>query len=138
MTKAEQEGMRKAFEKAYNDGNQKWNFNGRTFETRMDLYKSHVWISAYFESSVEEVTVRMYIGRAFKQKVDVSGPQKTFCGKNCLIAALNYLSDCYIQMIRKAQELEQEAIKQVVPQISADAFREIVGNYDDNSKGGMA
>lgn len=133
MIKAEQERVRRAFEKAYNNGNQRWNFNGRTFETRMELYRSNIRISAYFESRVEEVTVRMHIGRAFKQMVDVSGPQKTFCGKNCLIAALNYLSDCYVQTIGKVQELEREALNQVVPQISATAFREIFEIIEDNA-----
>lgn len=133
MTKVEQEGMRRAFQKAYNNGNQRWNFNGRTFETRMEVYRSHVWISAYFESSVEEVTVWMSVGRAFRQMVNVDGPRKTFRGKNSLISALNYLSDCYLQTIQKVQELEREALKQVVPQISAEAFREIFGSLNNIS-----
>lgn len=133
MTKVEQEGMRRAFQKAYNNGNQRWNFNGRTFETRMEVYRSHVWISAYFESSVEEVTVWMSVGRAFRQMVNVDGPRKTFRGKNSLISALNYLSDCYLQTIQKVQELEREALKQVVPQISAEAFRDIFGSLNNIS-----
>ena len=130
MTKTEQEGVRRAFQRAYNNGNQRWNFNGRTFETRMEVYRSNVWISAYFESSVEEVTVWMSVGRAFRHTVNVDGPRKTFRGKDSLISALDYLSDCFMQTIQKVQELEREALKQVVPQISAEAFQEIFGRLD--------
>ncbi len=133
MTKVEQEGMRRAFQRAYNNGNQRWNFNGRTFETRMEVYRSNVRISAYFESSVEEVTVWMSVGRAFRQTVNVDGPRRTFRGKDSLVSALDYLSDCYLQTIQKVQELECEALKQVVPQISAEAFREIFEGLDNIS-----
>lgn len=133
MTKVEQEGMRRAFQRAYNNGNQRWNFNGRTFETRMEVYRSNVRISAYFESSVEEVTVWMSVGRAFRQTVNVDGPRRTFRGKDSLVSALDYLSDCYLHTIQKVQELECEALKQVVPQISAEAFREIFEGLDNIS-----
>ena len=131
MTKAEQEGMRRAFQRAYNNGNQRWNFNGRTFETRMEVYRSYVWISAYFESSVEEVTVWLSVGKAFRQTVNIDGPRKTFRGKESLISALDYLSDCYLQTIQKVQELEHEALEQIVPQISAETFKEVFGNLDN-------
>ncbi len=133
MNKAEQERTRRAFRKAFNNGNRHWEFNGRTFETSMELYRSHVWIRAIFESGPFGVTVWMHAGRAFKEMIDVDGPQMTFGGENAMTNALNFLSDCYMQVIGRVQELEQEALKEVVPQIPSESFREIFGRMDQET-----
>lgn len=125
MNKAEQKRAQQAFRRAFNNSNHCWEFNGRTFETGMEIYRSGVWIRAVFESGPSGVTVWMHIGRAFKQMIDVDGPQQTFRGENAMVNALNYLADWYLQTIDKVQKLEREALKQATPQISPDELRKI-------------
>lgn len=125
MDKAEQERTQRAFRKAFNLGNRHWEYNGRTFETSMDLYRSNVTIRAVFESGPFGVTVWMHIGRAFKQIVDLEGPERTFGGENAMENALCYLSDCCLKVIGKVQALEREALKQITPQISEDRLRDV-------------
>ncbi len=133
MNKAEQEKARRAFRKAFNSCNRHWEFNGRTFETSMELYRSHIWIRVIFESGPFGVTVWMHAGRAFKEAIDIDGPQRTFGGDNAMANALNFLSDCYLQAIGRVRELEQEALKQIVPQIPPEAFREIFSGMDQET-----
>lgn len=128
MNKAEQERTQRAFRRAFNSSNRRWQFNGRTFETDMDIYRGNVWLRASFESGPSGVTVWIHIGRAFNQMLDINSPPMTFRGENAMTDALNYLAERFIQTIDKVQELEREALKQIKPQISADSLWELLEN----------
>lgn len=133
MNKAEQERTWRAFRRAFNNSNKHWEYNGQAFETRVEIYHSNVYISAFLESRADSVTARLHIGRAFREIVDVDSPQKTFCGTESMFSALDYLTDCFLQTIGKIQELEREALKQVVPRIAPESFREIFGCIDQET-----
>ena len=130
MNKVEQERTQRAFRRAFNTSNRHWQFNGRTFETDLELYRGNVWIRAMLESSPAGVTVWIHVGRAFNQMLDVNSPPTTFRGENAMTDALNYLAERFMQTIDKVQELEREALKQITPQISADSLWTIFEGSD--------
>ena len=130
MNKSEQERTQRAFLRAFNNSNRHWQFNGRAFETSMEIYRGNIWIGACFESSPAGVSVWIHVGRTFNQMLDINSPPMTFQGENAMTDALNYLAKFIMRTIDKVQELEREALKQIKPQISADALREIFENPD--------
>ncbi len=130
MNKAEQERTWRAFRKAFIQSNKHWEYNGQAFETRVEIYHSNVYISAFLESRANSVTARLHIGRAFREIVDVDGPQKIFCGAESMFSALEYLADCYLQTIGRIRDLEQEALKQIAPRIAPEAFEKIFNDID--------
>ena len=130
MNKAEQEKTQRAFRRAFNTSNRRWQFNGRTFETDLELYRGNVWIRAMLESGPAGVTVWIHVGRAFNQILGVNSPPMTFRSENAMTDALDYLAERFMQTIDKVQELEREALKQIKPQISADSLWAIFGSPD--------
>lgn len=126
----EKERTQRAFRRAFNNANRRWQFNGRTFETGMEIYRGNVWIRAMFESSPAGVTVWVHVGRAFNQMLDVNSPPLTFRGENAMTDALNDLAERIAQTIDKVQELEREALKQIKPEISAESLWAIFENPD--------
>lgn len=130
MNTAEQERTQRAFRRAFNTSNRHWQFNGRTFETNLEIYRGNVWIRAMLDSGPASVTVWIHVGRAFNQVLDVNSPPMTFHGENAMTDALDYLAERCMQTIDKVQELEREALKQIKPQISADSLWAIFENPD--------
>ena len=110
MNNAERERLRSSFCRSFYNCNQRWQFNGRAFESQMSLYRSHIAIDAFFESKANQVTVWLMSRRVFKRYVDISGPKKTFKGEDCMIEALNWLSDSFYTIFDEIQRKEWEAV----------------------------
>lgn len=122
MNKAEQESVRKAIHRCYYRENNRWAFNGRAFEMRMCMIRSHTAIHANFESKVNEVSVWVTLYKLYQGQLEIESPRKKFLGDNCMIDAINWLSDCVTDTLEDIRKTEQEIVDS--QQLTADIMRE--------------
>lgn len=110
MNEKERNQMINGLRRGFATGNRQWIFNGRSFETSMQLYRANVSLGAYFESKGNEVTVWIRLDRAFREDMDINSPRKKFVGDDCMIEALNWLAEVYEVVIDNVKEREWELL----------------------------